>query len=75
MCRTYDIFEKFADGSSIWRACVTGRFEVERKIQEFAEHSVNDFFVIDMSAGQVLPFDSPRRTARAQTCNAVKRTA
>jgi hypothetical protein len=55
MRRDYEIFEKFPDGSTLWRACVSGRFEAQRKLQEFAEFSPNDFFVIDIQATQILP--------------------
>jgi len=34
MRREYDLFEKFPDGSTLWRACVTGRYDAQRKIQE-----------------------------------------
>jgi hypothetical protein len=55
MRRDFDIFEKFKDGSTIWRACVRGRFEAKRKMQELAEHSDNEFLVIDILAGHFLP--------------------
>jgi len=48
MRRDYDVFEKFPDGSTLWRACVCGRFAAQRKIQELAEHSENEFFTIDI---------------------------
>jgi len=38
MRRKYDIFERFLDGSSLWRACVQGQFDAQRKIQELGEH-------------------------------------
>jgi hypothetical protein len=44
----YDIFEKFPDGSTLWRACVRGRFEAQRKISELAERSENKFYMIDI---------------------------
>jgi len=44
----YDIFEKLSDGSSIWRVCVLGQYDAERKLQELAEHSVNKFFAIEI---------------------------
>jgi hypothetical protein len=46
--RDYDIFERFPDGSTLWKACVRGRFEAQRKIDEFAERSENQFFMIDI---------------------------
>src|SRR5260221_612875 len=50
--RNFDIFEKFPDGSLTWRTCVFGQFEVERKLQELAEHSENEFLVVDILAGE-----------------------
>ena len=55
MLRDFDIFEKFPDGSTIWRACVFGQFEATRKLQELAEHSHNEFIAIDIQAGEPLP--------------------
>jgi hypothetical protein len=57
MRREYDIFEKFHDGSTIWRATIAGRFEAERRMNELAERSQNDFFLIDVKAGKHLPFN------------------
>ncbi len=55
MRRDYDIFEKFPDGSTLWRVCVSGRFEANRRMQEFMEISENDFFLIDIQATEFLP--------------------
>lgn len=53
--REYDIFEKFPDGSTLWRACVSGRYGAQRRMQELAEFSDNEFFVIDIQATEFLP--------------------
>ena len=55
----YDIFEKFSDGSSNWRACVSGKSDSERKLQELAEHSGNEFFAIEINSR--LEINSRRR--------------
>ena len=56
MRHSYDVFEKFSDGSTLWRACVSGRFEAQRKMQEFREISSNEFYVIDIhAAADLLP--------------------
>jgi hypothetical protein len=55
MLRDFDIFERFPDGSTIWRVCVYGQYEAERKLQELAEHSTNEFVAIDIQAGEPLP--------------------
>jgi hypothetical protein len=56
----YDIFEKLPDGSSIWRVCdpdiVPGQFDAERKLHELAEHSMNEFFAIEINFRQLQPF-------------------
>jgi hypothetical protein len=55
MRHDYEIFEKFADGSTIWRAVVSGRFDAQRKIQELSERSQNEFVAIDVKAGKFVP--------------------
>jgi hypothetical protein len=55
MRHVYDIFEKFSDGSTLWRACVAGRYETHRKMQELAEDSENEFYAIDVQAVENLP--------------------
>jgi hypothetical protein len=56
MLPEYDIFEKLPDGSSNWRACVPGQYEAERKLQDLAEHSGNEFFAIEINSRQLQPF-------------------
>jgi hypothetical protein len=62
MRRDYDIFERFADGSSLWQACAQGRFDAQRKIQELTEHSKNEFFAIDLTSHERLPTARPRKS-------------
>ena len=64
MRRVYDVFEKFSDGSTLWRASVNGKFEASRKIQELSEHSGNDFFFLDITAEDFLPAIPVRQTPR-----------
>jgi hypothetical protein len=64
MRRDYDVFEKFPDGSTLWRVCVAGRYEAQRKMYELAEDSESEFFLIDIQAGQHLPFSLPRANTR-----------
>jgi hypothetical protein len=65
--RNYDIFEKFPDGSTLWRACVPGRYEALRKMQAYAEHSENSFYAIDIQAAEHLPAEFPGVTLRRST--------
>jgi hypothetical protein len=62
MRRNYDIFERFADGSSLWQAYAQGRFDARRKIQELAEHSKNEFFAIDLTSHERLATARPRKS-------------
>jgi len=64
MRRFYDVFEKIPDGSPLWRACVSGRFEAERKMHELAEHSGNEFFLMNVEPESIPPTAPPRRNSR-----------
>jgi hypothetical protein len=55
MRRDYDIFEKFDDGSTLWRCWIRGQHEAKRKMQELAEHSENEFVLIDIQTETFLP--------------------
>jgi hypothetical protein len=62
MLRSFDIIEKIPDGSMIWRTCVLGQFEAERKLQELAEHSKNEFLAVDIESGELLPTITPQKS-------------
>ncbi len=63
MQRNFDIFEKFPDGSTTWRTCVSGQFETDRKLAELAEHSENEFVAVDIQAGNRFPANAgPRKS-------------
>ena len=65
MMRNFDIFEKAPDGSMIWRTCVFGKFEAERKLHELAEHSKNQFLAVDIESGEPLPRIAPQKSRQA----------
>jgi hypothetical protein len=69
--RDFDLFEKFADGSSIWRTCASGQFDAQQKLQNLADHSENEFYSIDIESGKLLPFNLERDNSR----NRLKRAA
>jgi len=48
MQRQFDVFEKFSDGSSIYRGTVSGKYNAQRKILEFSERSGNSFYAVDI---------------------------
>jgi hypothetical protein len=59
MRRDFDIFERFPDGSTLWKACVRGRYNAQRKMDELAERSDNQFFMIDIQKSVLLPSPLP----------------
>jgi hypothetical protein len=60
MRRDCDVFEKFSDGSTLWRATVSGRFEAQRKMDELSERSENQFYMLDIQEEFLLsPLSSP----------------
>lgn len=65
LCK-FDIFEKFPDGSITWRASAIGQFETERRLQELAEHSNNEFLAVDILAGEPWPMAGPEKTEAAK---------
>jgi hypothetical protein len=54
----YDLFEKFPDGSSLWRDSVSGIELTCLRIEEMARRSGNRFYAIDLTTGEVLNFNS-----------------
>ena len=73
MKHEYDLFEKFADGSSLWRASVSGLRNARFQLQDFVRASKNQFYGIDIIAGKTLRhrgkhiaggFDTLRKTKR-----------
>jgi hypothetical protein len=56
MRHEYDIFERFSDGSSVWRATVVGRHEAQRRVHELSEYSDNAFFILDVHQAQHPPY-------------------
>jgi hypothetical protein len=50
----YDLFEKFPDGSSLWRSCVLGRKNVSVLLQELAKESKHQFYAINLRTAKVI---------------------
>jgi hypothetical protein len=74
MVREYDLFEKFPDGSSLWRVSVSGLGNARLHLHELTRRSENQFYAIDITAGKTLHLGrvrrmlgfSPPRKARSQ---------
>jgi hypothetical protein len=54
MKHIYDLFEKFADGSSLWRACVVGLQGTRLHMSDLARHSRNQFYAIHLASGKIV---------------------
>jgi len=52
--REYDIFEKYPDGSLLWRAVVTGRDQAAAKLHELAARTANEVQMIHVSSKTVI---------------------
>ncbi len=62
----YHIFEIFPNGSSVWRASIPGRFNTQRKLQELAEHSDNEFLAFDFSTSNYLRLSAVGSSLRSK---------
>jgi hypothetical protein len=75
MVREYDLFEKFPDGSSLWRVSVSGLGNARLHLHELTRRSENQFYAIDITAGKTLHLGrerhmlgfSPPRKARSRS--------
>jgi hypothetical protein len=62
MTREYDLFERFSDGSSLWRGCVIGIENTRHHLEQLARKSKNRFYAIDMTAGTIHHLEPGRET-------------
>ncbi len=53
MTPKYDLFERFSDGSSLWRACVVGLEGARLHMKDLARKSPNQFYAMHVSSGKV----------------------
>jgi len=54
MNHKYDLFEKFPDGSSLWRACVVGLQGARIHMHHLAGRSNNNFYAMNVASGKVV---------------------
>jgi hypothetical protein len=57
MHHKYDLFEKFPDGSSLWRACVVGLESTRSHMRDFARRSPNQFYAMHLVTGKIVRLD------------------
>jgi hypothetical protein len=59
MPHKYDLFEKFSDGSSLWRACVIGLEGARRHMSDLSVRSSNQFYAMHLVSGEIVPLNLP----------------
>ena len=57
MNHKYDLFEKFPDGSSLWRACVIGLEGTRLHMSDLARRSSNQFYAMHVVSGKIVSLD------------------
>jgi len=62
MNRKYDLFEKFPDGSSLWRACVVGLEGTRLHLSDLARRSSNQFYAMNVMNGKIVALDLEKGT-------------
>jgi hypothetical protein len=58
--REYDVFEKFPDGSHIWRAFVKGLIEARARVVELSETSMNEIYAIHTPTKEIVATSPPK---------------
>ncbi len=54
MNHKYDLFEKFPDGSSLWRACVVGLKGTRQHMLDLSQQSPNRFYAMHLQTGKIV---------------------
>jgi hypothetical protein len=67
MNHKYDLFEKFPDGSSLWRACVIGLQGTRLHMFDLARRSPNQFYAMNVVSGKIVALDLQQGAFRAAT--------
>jgi hypothetical protein len=57
MHNKYDLFERFPDGSSLWRACVIGLESTRLHMCDLAQRSSNQFYAMHLVSGKIVYLD------------------
>jgi hypothetical protein len=58
MKHKYDLFEKFSDGSSLWREIVLGFETTHLRMKQLARKSENQFYAINIATGEIFAFSA-----------------
>jgi hypothetical protein len=74
MSSLYDLFEKFPDGSSLWRACVIGLESARLHVTDLARRSPNSFYAMNVANGKIVPLNFPQAHALRESMKMGKRS-
>jgi hypothetical protein len=69
----YDLFEKFPNGSSLWRSSFPEFETTCLQLQELAQKSENQFYAINLTTGEVFAFNSERDADEFRTPSKTER--
>jgi hypothetical protein len=58
MKNEYEVFEKFPDGSSLWRDSIRGFETARHRLQKLTQRSENQFYAINLTTLKVLVLNS-----------------
>jgi hypothetical protein len=67
MKHSYDLFEKFPDGSSLWRASVVGLESTRSHMYDLAQRSPNQFYAMHVDSGRLVSLDLQQGIFRVPT--------
>jgi len=59
MKHQYDLFEKFPDGSSLWKASVIGLEGAHHYMRDLAQRSPNRFYALHLVSGKIVFHERP----------------
>ena len=59
MKNQYDLFEKFPDGSSLWKASVIGLEGARYYMRDLAQRSPNRFYALHLASGKIVVHERP----------------
>jgi hypothetical protein len=74
MSSLYDLFEKFPDGSSLWRACVMGLEGARLHVSDLAQRSPNTFYAMNVANGKIVPLNYPHAQAMRESLKMGRRS-
>jgi hypothetical protein len=54
MLRNFEIFERFADGATLWRASSTGIQDTQETLTELSKETENECYAMNLQTGKII---------------------